>query len=200
MYISKKKRTADPSAVTGMRADAVESAELFSESTSGSEDTGEGIALEREMYMTPKKENEAEYTAVEDDPETLDSGYKEAEMSYAEFLASNTELGMLRVVANAGSVSIPLSDVLVTVYKDLSDGRHIFYTVTTNADGSTENLPLPTPPRENSIDGNGKPPYSSYTVSATRRGLASETVEHVPIFSGIISVQPVTLTRLTEEA
>ena len=56
-----------------------------------------------------------------------------------------------------------------------------------------DNLKLPAPPRENSVLGNGSSPFASYVVNATRDGLVSETVENVPVFSGVKSIQGINM-------
>lgn len=185
------------------------------------------LELEREIYLTEKStpkdtgitradSNEADRTdtqdedaeafdpakdrvEVEDDPQVLDGEGVADTVSYEDFLSENTAEGWLRITADAGTPSIPLGNVLVTVYKDFTDGRHVFYRVATNSDGMTERMLLPAPPRENSVDGNGRPPYSSYTVTAEREGLRGERVENVPVFAGVGSVQPIVLTDNSSE-
>lgn len=131
---------------------------------------------------------------VPDDPQDLDDREgAENDLSYEEFLSENTDQGVLRVQASAGGQSIPLSNVRITVYRDLADGRHIFYTVTTDSDGIADGMVLPAPPRINSVEGNGSSPFASYSVAAQRDGLRSAVVENVPIFAGVKSIQPIIL-------
>ena len=133
-------------------------------------------------------------------PQVLDpTDGDDSNMTYEEFLRANTSTGLLRIQASAGNRSIPLVNVNIEVYKDFADGRHVFHSVVTNADGVADNLELPAPPRENSIVGNGQKPFSSYVVSANREGMRGETVEYVPIFAGVKSIQPITLTNLPGE-
>ena len=180
------------------------------------EENGEPLEVERELYIAegqrretqnddivyardeiPEEDNDI---AVPSNPQDLD-GKDEWEdvLTYDEFIVQNTASGVLRIQASAGGQSIPLGNVRVSVYKDLADGRHIFYTVTTNSDGVADGMVLPAPPRENSIIGNGMAPFANYSVIAERDGMRGETVENVPIFAGVKSIQPITLASLPME-
>lgn len=131
---------------------------------------------------------------VPTDPQDLDTVHDVGtDMTYDEFLRANTGEGVLRVQASAGNRSIPLVNVNIEVYKDFLDGRHLFYKAVTNADGVVDNLKLPAPPRENSVLGNGLSPFASYIVKASRDGLITETVENVPVFSGVKSIQGINM-------
>ncbi len=118
--------------------------------------------------------------------------------TFAEFTAENTDEGILKIQASSGNSSIPFVNVNILVYKDFEDGRHTFFSGVTNSDGMVNDIVLPAPPRINSEEGNGAPPYASYTVLATREGLVDETVENVPIFSGVKSIQPITMSSAGE--
>lgn len=179
----------------------------------------EPLELERELYLEPEEEmssdelrgemqeeenadGESDENDIEvpDDPQDLDTDEMSERVStYEQFLAENTGEGVLRVQASAGAQSIPLSNVNIVVYRDFSDGRHIFYTVTTNADGVADGMVLPAPPRINSVEGNGKSPFASYVVTAEREGLRGQTIENVPIFAGVKSIQPVNLAPQPKE-
>ena len=170
-----------------------------------SPDADEALLVSRELLLsqtatvpiTPS--NSDEDVLVKDDPQDLDKPSAESERdTYEQFKIKNNDVGILRVQASAGSASIPLSNVRITVYRDFADGRHIFYKVSTNADGIADGMLLPAPPKENSLIGNGSAPFASYSVEAVRDGLRSELVENVPIFSGIKSIQPLNMNVSTE--
>ncbi len=131
---------------------------------------------------------------VKDPPQVLDAPHAaDAETSYAQFLKSNTGEGVLRVWVSAGEGSIPLVNVNVEVYKDFPEGRHVFYTDVTNADGIAGDMLLPAPPRENSLSEGRREPFADYSVRAYREGLEELVVENVPVFSSVRSVQPITM-------
>ncbi len=138
-------------------------------------------------------------TVVPNDPQVLDNGMMNSVLtSLSDFMAENTDEGILKIRASSGEGSIPLVNVNILVYKDFSDGRHVFFSGATNTDGVVGDIVLPAPPKINSEQGNGKSPYASYTVSASRDGLVGEEVENVPVFSGIKSIQPIVMKSVGE--
>ena len=212
MYISKKKR--QKSTAESLTREIQTMAEkLAPESAEVPE--GEPLELERELFLEPEeemtadelsgdaqqnapseqeREDEDEDILVPDDPQDLDDGSGEqTDITYEQFQRENTGDGVLRVQASAGGGSIPLSNVNIVVYRDFADGRHVFYTVVTNSDGVADGMILPAPPRQNSVEGNGQSPFSSYSVNASREGLRTEVIENVPVFSGVKSIQPINL-------
>ncbi len=219
MYVSRKKRSLPlPEPVVQSPVYAPQSTDSAADANTealASEISPEAEPLEigRDLFLEPEDEpwdTEAEGdpqissdadaeeggedVSVPDDPQDLDNGEMHSDsLTYEQFLAENTGEGVLRVQTSAGGQSIPLPDVRITVYRDLADGRHIFYTVTTDPNGVADGMILPAPPRENSIEGNGASPFASYSVSAGRDGLSPAAVENVPIFAGVKSIQPITL-------
>lgn len=194
------------------------SSETFSE--------GETLEIGRDLFLEPEDEpwenamdaekaeeddtrqgqtqdvEDQEDILVPDDPQDLDEGEADPnkeDLTYEEYLSENNDQGVLRVQASAGGQSIPLANVKITVYRDLADGRHIFYTVTTDHDGVADGMILPAPPRENSVEGNAASPFASYSVAAQRDGLRSAIVENVPIFAGVKSIQPLILSPSESE-
>ncbi len=164
-----------------------------------------GVSDEAEGVTEEDSSGELELSAdgqieVPTDPQVLDMGNEPSteEQTYAEFQAENTDQGVLKIQASSGIGSIPLVNVNILVYKDFADGRHTFHTGVTNSDGVVSDIVLPAPPKLNSEIGNGAPPYASYSVLATRDGLVGETVENVPVFSGIKSIQPIDMQSVGE--
>ena len=210
MYVSRRKRDgrtqapAEERIIPAVEADVGMPEGIPSETSPDAEP----LMLEREIILEPEDEGEWQgaeppdalpeqepddgEVAVPDDPQDLGDAEGEG-VSYEDFIRANTDTGVLRVQASAGGQSIPLANVNVTVYRDLSDGRHIFYQVTTNPDGVADGMLLPAPPRINSVEGNSAAPFADYTVLASREGLRPLTVENVPIFPGVRSIQPITL-------
>ncbi|MBQ2862654.1 MAG: hypothetical protein IJE84_00590 [Clostridia bacterium] len=213
MYISKKKR--QKSTVESLTREIPAMSERLAPEPAETSD-GEPLELERELFLEPEeemtadelsgethqnsppeqeREDEDEEILVPDDPQDLDDGSENEErnITYEQFQRENTGDGVLRVQASAGGGSIPLSNVNIVVYRDFADGRHVFYTVVTNSDGVADGMILPAPPRQNSVEGNGQSPFSSYSVNASREGLRTEVIENVPVFSGVKSIQPINL-------
>ena len=82
---------------------------------------------------------------------------------------------------------------------DTTPRADILYATTTNRDGNTERIPLPAPPRENSMLPSDVPPFSTYHLEVRREGYGMQSFIALPIFSGITAVQPVDLIPLPED-
>ncbi len=64
-------------------------------------------------------------------------------------------------------------------------------------DGNTERIPLPAPPRGESLTpGDEKLPYSLYVAEVYLEGYRNQTYIGLPIFDGITAIQPADLTPL----
>ena len=217
MYVSRRKRdsrTAERAETAPSMAEVQSEERVYDPQSSENNPESEPLMLERDLYLEPEDEPRGDYAdplddieappdgedvTVPDDPQDLGDDETEADESYARFMQENTDTGVLRVQASAGGQSIPLANVNIVVYRDFDDGRHIFYRTVTNSDGVVDGMMLPAPPRINSQEGNGLSPYADYTVSASREGLRTLTVENVPIFAGVRSIQPITLSPSSRE-
>lgn len=190
-----------------MMADEAEETLIMRDGQAQGETSGNGAALpngeipsEPAMPDIRTADDEVPDVEVPDDPQDLDANEQsERELTYDEFMRQNTGDGVLRVQASAGGQSIPLNNVNIVVYRDFPDGRRIFYTVVTNADGVADGMILPAPPRVNSVEGNGQSPFASYSLTADREGLRAQTIENVPIFAGVKSIQPINLSPAERE-
>ncbi len=129
-----------------------------------------------------------------DGPEVLGREPEDdARLSYEEFLAKNPKTGALKVQAFLGMRSLPVAEAEVTVEKTLSDGVHVFAAAATDPDGSTRDLPLPAPERENSQLPGSDNPFAVYRVTVSHPGYVTAVFPDVPVFAGVKSIQQVSL-------
>lgn len=117
----------------------------------------------------------------------------DARLSYGEFMEKNPGTGALKVQAFLGMRSLPVAEASVTVEKTLSDGPHVFASAVTDPDGSTRDLPLPAPERENSQLPGSDNPFAVYRVRVSHPGYLTAVFSDVPIFAGVKSIQQVSL-------
>ena len=117
----------------------------------------------------------------------------DARLSYGEFMEKNPRTGALKVQAFLGMRSLPVAEASVTVEKTLSDGPHVFASAVTDPDGSTRDLPLPAPERENSQLPGSDNPFAVYRVRVSHPGYLTAVFSDVPIFAGVKSIQQVSL-------
>ena len=112
-------------------------------------------------------------------------------------------VGYLVVHVTTARGAIPLEGAAVHIRTnedaDTTPRADILYATTTNRDGNTERIPLPAPPRENSMLPSDVPPFSTYHLEVRCEGYGMQSFIALPIFSGITSVQPVDLIPLPED-
>ena len=103
--------------------------------------------------------------------------------------ASPQQVGYLVVQVTTASSAIPLEGATVTVTRDEADNAEILYVLKTGADGRTVRMELETPPRSNSLRYDAGKAFSTYNIRASADGYSEVNYNHVPIFSGITSIQ-----------
>ena len=64
------------------------------------------------------------------------------------------------------------------------------YSTTTNSDGHTEKIALPTPARNLSETPKNAKPYATYNIDVFNDGYVPLSFRNVPVFSSVISIQP----------
>jgi len=108
--------------------------------------------------------------------------------------------GFLRFSVGNALGTIPIENATVYVYTDPSNGDEgrLLYTLTTDRDGLTETVTLPTPPLSESFSPEAPKPYSTYNVFATKQGFYPTEGRTVPLFPGITSIQPINMVPLSE--
>ena len=109
---------------------------------------------------------------------------------------------VLRAAVTTALGAIPLEGALVTVSTaaDENGARTLLYAVPTDAGGLTPPLPLPTPPRGNSLTPDSGPPFAVYTVEASRAGYTPRAALYVTMFADVPALLPIALTPLPENA
>ena len=111
-------------------------------------------------------------------------------------------MGYLIVRVSTARGAIPLEGAQVDIRTnppDLTAGRgDVIASLTSGRDGRTSPLPLPAPPRAQSMQpGNGQP-FSTYNIEVYLEGYTNQTYQNVPIFDGVVAIQPAILIPLPE--
>ena len=110
--------------------------------------------------------------------------------------------GYLIVHATTARGAIPLEGVQITLrsYESQTSDTagDVLMTTITDRSGNTARVPLPAPPKgESLIAGNGRP-FSIYNLEAHLEGYRTQYYYALPIFDGVTAVQPVDLVPLSE--
>lgn len=109
------------------------------------------------------------------------------------------EIGYLRVKVSTAQGAVPLSDAIVTVRNNKSDGnRDVIYSTTTNADGLTEKIALATVPRSASEGPDRGVPFLTYNLEVALPGYYTQYYQNVPVFAGISALQSVEMIPLPQ--
>lgn len=101
--------------------------------------------------------------------------------------------GFLQVLVRTAGESLPVRDADVLV-----EGASVTRHLSTDKSGRTEQIALPAPPASNSLTAQGGAPFALYRVTVEKEGFYRQTTENVPVFAGVVSLQPITLIGLAE--
>ena len=106
--------------------------------------------------------------------------------------------GNVRVRAYAASGAIPVEGVLVKIYGADEYNRDVMYSLLTDMDGVTKEIPLPAPTESLSTSpGASESPYAVYNVELAKAGFYPRRINNVPIFAGTTAVLPIEMIPLT---
>ncbi len=113
---------------------------------------------------------------------------------------ANVGQGYLIIHTTTARGAIPLEGVQVDVYELTPEKGDILLSTVTGRDGNTDPIPLPAPPRSDSLapSTDGHKPFSTYLVDVRPDGYFAQQYINVPIFDGITAVQPADLIPLSE--
>jgi hypothetical protein len=102
--------------------------------------------------------------------------------------------GTLKVSVVEEDTSRPISDAQVEI-SYTADPESMIEVLSSNANGQTEEVSLPTPPLEYSMEPSINQPYAEYTVTVRAKGFEPFSVSGVDLFSGEESLQNIPLRR-----
>lgn len=113
-----------------------------------------------------------------------------------------TGTGYLIVHVTTASGAIPLEGAQVGIreYSPQNDmGGAFVASLVSGPDGNTELLSLPTHPKSESLVAGNAIPYSTYVAEVRLEGYSDQTFIGIPIFDGIVAIQPVNMIPLPED-
>ncbi len=96
-----------------------------------------------------------------------------------------------RVFTALGAIPLPGAAVKITSSED--SRPNVAHDLITNASGETAVVSLPAPRKEGSLSPSGEDRYALYDVEAYLEGYQPFSALRVPIFPGILSIQPIGL-------
>lgn len=113
-------------------------------------------------------------------------------------LSKAPQNGYLIVKVTTARGSIPLPDASVNIRGGSLEKSSVIYSLTTDMDGETQRVSLPTPDISLSETPEGSLPYALYNIDVFKDGYSPSYFHNVPVFPSIISVQPAVMLPLSE--
>ncbi len=108
-----------------------------------------------------------------------------------------TSEGYLIVNTVAANEALPIENARVFIKGNDEQNKDDEFVLFTNESGLTELIALKTPEKELSLSPGNAAGYSSYNISVSKDGYYSRKFSHIPIFSGVTSLQRVNLVAKT---
>jgi hypothetical protein len=112
--------------------------------------------------------------------------------------SSTENIGYLVVRVSTARGAIPLENATVSVRGTSAQSSDIIYSLETDESGLTSRLPLPAPPKSNSLSPDQSTPYSLWSIDVFKKGYVTARYESVPVYPEITSVQNAELIPLSE--
>ena len=112
--------------------------------------------------------------------------------------SSTENIGYLVVRVSTARGAIPLENATVSVRGTSVQNSDIIYSLETDESGLTPRLPLPAPPKSNSLSPDQSTPYSLWSIDVFKKGYVTARYESVPVYPEITSVQNAELIPLSE--
>lgn len=146
-------------------------------------------AVETVATVQPENENEDEVRDI-----IVVRPYRDNE----DFEKRNASSGTLRVQVFAADRSFPVSNARVRVTVPFLTGSKELFDGRTDSDGIVENINLPAPNKNLSLDeDNTTEPFALYNITVDHPDFAESVFSNVPVFDSVKSIQPVELVPLT---
>lgn len=109
------------------------------------------------------------------------------------FLSQNPAFGTLIFQVTGGQGAFPVPNATILLTKQLNDQQSLSFTVVTDESGKTAPVSLPAPSRELSQrPGNGIV-FATYQAEITAPNYVTTEIRDLPVFDGITTIQPVSL-------
>ena len=104
-----------------------------------------------------------------------------------------TEIGTILVRVSTAGGALPVEGADVRIRGAEEGNKSIVYLLTTDRSGLPEEISVPTPPAAVSLTPGNAKGFADYDIEVFKAGFYPITLRHVPVFSGVRSLQPVNL-------
>jgi hypothetical protein len=104
-----------------------------------------------------------------------------------------TEIGTIFVRVSTAGIALPVEGADIRIQGAEEGNRSIVFLLTTDRSGLGEAISVPTPPASVSQTPGNIKGFADYDIEVFKSGFYPVILRHVPVFSGVTSVQPVEL-------
>ena len=128
--------------------------------------------------------------------DTFSSNNQQFQQDWQNFESRNKSNGFLKVQVYSARGAFPIKDAKITIFKEFDGQNKIFYEIVTDESGITQPVSLPAPDAIHSFAVDGIRPYENYSISISKFGFEDAVRSGLPIFPGVVSLQPIQLRPL----
>lgn len=105
--------------------------------------------------------------------------------------------GNIRIRTYTASGALPIEGTVVQIYGTDDYNKNVKYSLITNSNGVTDEIPLPAPSKKYSTSPGAKEnPYAVYNVELTKEGYYPKRIDNIPIFSETTAMLPIEMIPL----
>ena len=101
--------------------------------------------------------------------------------------------GNLIIKAYVAEEAVPIKGVNILIKGAAEVNSDVIFTSVTDENGLSEQIILPTLPKELSLSPEVKQGYYSYNLTATKEGYTNKNYYGIPIFSGVNTYLPINM-------
>nr|WP_317412904.1 hypothetical protein [uncultured Solibaculum sp.] len=171
-------------------------------STSPSQNTSSDWEQEAVPAQSPPQSGSTTSPSQYQTPQDLDPASPEPADNLPPTVMGNpsqeTGTGYLRIEVTTARQAVPVEGAYVVV-RQMGDGDvNLERVMRTDSEGKTATISLPTVPASLSMHPGTPHPYTEYSVQVDMPGYISVRDFNIPIYDGIVAIQPVELSPLPE--
>ncbi len=147
------------------------------------------IRTEDQAPMPQPRDPEPLPLPDDDESVTDEDGETSDDIFYEDFIKENPATGYIKIQAFRGDQVYPVENVEISISKEFEDGDRIFFSGVTDKNGIIDFIPLPAPPRSNSLTPSTPDKYTEYELTARHPEYIAIDTE-IEVYDGIKTVQP----------
>lgn len=135
---------------------------------------------------------------VQETPSPANESNSEESSHLSDEMPPSDGVARLRVWVTTARQAIPIEGARVVVTQEDGDEQALRWVLTTDQDGNAEIVKLPAVQAKYSQQPGVSHPYTCYTIEVSKPGYFTVRNNHVPMYGGVTTIQPVDLIPLPE--